>query len=314
MADDVAKVLSDTSSTASVLTPAAIPDLDMGAMTVSIPKVLTALLPLWVANVPTVWQQMGLAVAGCGGRLRTAHPMIAYLYDRIGEHSQAVMFHQCARLDRWPEMDVLRVMHNCYVNARDLLNSTLVPDNTERPRATQIGAQAIAFRAWVLPFFGNYVRNQQILLWARRNMELMTMLIQSSENGFTYGFSQQFLNQVAVPLRENYKFMLVNLLKVDPAKVTDTYVATDADFAAYNSSKNSVDANLIQNQGSVDPLWTPSSNDRTWCAGAYTYSQIAPLLRVWPETAAPAVPDTTTSAAGTTETSAAAAGGIATTT
>jgi hypothetical protein len=295
------------------LTPIAIPDVDPGAMTTSVPKVLTALLPLWVANVPTVWKQMGLAVAGCGGRLRSAHPTIVYLFDRIGEQMQAVLFHPCSRLDRWPEMDILRVMHDCYVNGRDILNSTLVPDNKPRPRATEAGAQSIPFRAWALPFFGSYVRNQQILLWARRNLELMTMLMQSPENAFTYGFSQQFLDLVAVPLRENYKFMLINLLKIDPVKVTDVYIATEADFAAYAAAQKSVDRNLIQNAGSIDPLWTPSAQDRTWCAGAFTYSQIAPLLRVWSETAAPAVPDTGDGASSGVPT-AAVSGGINTTT
>ncbi|MDD4888288.1 MAG: hypothetical protein PHU85_00015 [Phycisphaerae bacterium] len=305
-------VIGDTGATGGLpanLTPIAVPDVDPGAATVSIPKVLTALMPLWVANVPDVWKQMGLAVAGCGGRLRTAHPNIAYLFNRIGEHMSAVLFHQCARLDRWPEMDVLKVMHDCYVNARDLLNSTLVADNKERPRATETGAQSIPFRAWVMPFYGSYVRNEQIVLWARRNLELMTSLMLSPENSFTYGFSQQFVDRVAVPLRENYKWMLINLMKVDPAKVTDAYVATQADFDAYAAAKNSVDRNLVQNQGSLDPLWTPSANDRTWCAGAYTYLQIAPLLRVWSETAAPAVPDEATGAGSSAAT---ASGGIST--
>jgi hypothetical protein len=243
--------------------------------------------------------------------------MVEYLYNRIGEHLQAVMFHPCARLDRWPEMDILRVMHNCYTNARDLLNSNLIADSVERPRATEIGAQSIAFRAWVLPFFGNYVRNQQILLWARRNLELMTMLINSSENAFSYGFSQQFVNKIAVPLNENYRFMLINLLKVDPAKVTNAYVAVEADFAAYAASTKSVDANLIQSEGTIDPLWVPTANDRTWCAGAYTFAQIAPLLKTWPENAAPAIAEGS-SGSGSTSSGASgsgqAAGGINTTT
>ena len=309
------QVISDTAAVAgnpAVLTPAVIPDLTTGAMTVKIPALLTSILPLWVSGATEVWRQMGLAVAGCGGRLKTAHPTVNFMLNRVGEHLQAVMFHPCARLTRWPEMDVLRVMHNCYVNARDLLNSTLVPDNTERPRATQVGAQAIAFRCWVMPFYGSYVRNEYIAMWARRSMELMTMLMQADENMFSYGFSQQFVNLVAVPLRENYKFMLVNLLKVDPTKVTDTYVATDADFAAYAAALKSTDDNLVGNAGSIDPLWTPSANDRSWCAGAFTYAQLAPLLSVWPETAAPAIPDST--AAATSTTGATSTGGINTTT
>ena len=317
MANEVSanSVVGDTGATGGIpesLTPIAIPDIDPGAMTTVVPKTLRSLLPLWVANVSPVWKQMGLAVAGCGGRLRTAHPDIIYLFDRIGEHMQAVLFHPCARLDRWPEIDVLRVMHNCYTNATNLLNSTLVVDSKVRPRATEIGAQSNSFRAWVMPFFGSYVRNQQIMLWARRSMELMTMLLQSPENEFGYGFSQQFVNLVAIPLRTNYQWMLVNLLKVDPTKVTDAYLATEVDFAAYSPATVSVDRNLVGNAGSIDPLWVPSANDRSWCAGGFTYSQIAPLLRVWSETAAPAIPETSDGTSAVTEP--VAAGGINTST
>ena len=209
-------------------------------------------------------------------------------------------------------MDVLRVMHDCYINARDLLNSWLVADAQVRPRATITGVQSIPFRCYFMPFYGSYVRNAQIGLWGRRMMELMSMLIVSDENAFTYGMSQGFVNQVAVPLRDTYQFMLVNLLKVDPAKVTDTYVATDEDFAAYAAAKNSVDQNLVNNQGSIDPLWTPSAADKAWCVGAYTYLEAAPLLRIWPETASPAIATGGSSQSGSSA-AAAASGGISTT-
>jgi hypothetical protein len=292
MPDQPTNVIGDTGATGNqpgILTPVAVPDIQPGALSSTIPPVLTSLLPLWVGNVPAVWQQMGLAVPGCGGRLRTGHPGVEYLYSRVAEHTQAVMFHPCARLDRWPEMDVLRVMHDCYINARDLLNSALVPDAAVRPRATISGAQSIPFKCYPMPFYGNYVRNAQIALWAKRNMEFMTLLMLSDENSFTYGFSQIFVNQVAVPLRENYRWMLINLLKVPVEKVTETYVALEADFTAYAAAKVSVDRNLINNQGSIDPLWTPSPNDKAWTVGAYTYLEAAPLMRIWPETAAPAV-------------------------
>jgi hypothetical protein len=295
MSDEVQGPIGDTGATndtPAILNPISVPNTDPGAMNVPIPAQLHSSLPLWAANTPTVWQQMGLAGPGCAGRLRTAHPDVAHLFSRIGEHAQAVLFHPCARLDRWPEMDVLKVMHNCYVNARDILNSKLIQDAVDRPRATAPGAQSISFRCYFMPFFGPYLRNAQIQLWAMRIMELMTMLITADENAFTYGFSQQFVNRVAVPLRTIYKDMLVTLLKVDLTKVTDEYIATDADFAAYAAAQNSVDSNLVNNQGSLDPLWTPSPKDRQWCVGAYTYLEAAPLLRVWPETAAPAIPTT----------------------
>ena len=308
--------ISDTAAVGNdpaILNPIVVPKIDPGAMYTNIPEQLHSLLPLWCANVPSVWQQMGLAVPGCGGRLRTAHPNIEYLFARVAEHTQAVLFHPCSRLDRWPEMDVLRTMHNCYINARDLLNSWLVPDAAIRPRASITGAQSIPFKCYFMPFYGAYVRNAQINLWAKRMMELMTMLVYSDENAFTYGLSQGFVNQVAVPLRDTYRFMLINMLKVPAANVNDIYVATEADFATYAAAKSSVDQNLVNNQGSIDPLWTPSPADKAWCVGAYTYLEAAPLLRVWPETSSPAIAAQTAAANSGGGTTQAVAGGINTT-
>src|SRR3972149_688295 len=223
MAEDNTMV-SDTAATGgepSILTPIMMPKTNPGAMIADIPSVLHSFAPLWVRNVAAPYSQMGLAAAGCGGRLRTAHPNIEFLFNKVAEHAQAVLFHPCARMNRWPEIDVLKTMHKCYVNAALLLNASLYTDSTERPRASIMGAQAIPFKCYFMPFYGSYLRNSQIKLWGQRIMELLTMLIYNDENSFTYGFSQSFVNQVAVPLRDMYKFMLVTLLKVDLAKVTD---------------------------------------------------------------------------------------------
>lgn len=271
-----------------VLNPIVVPDLDPGAMNTEIPSQLHTTVPLWARNVAPVWQQMGLAVPGCGGRLRTANPNISLLFDRVGQHVQSIAFHPCARMSTWPEVDILKTMHTCYINARDFLNSRLIADSVIRPRATVVGSQAIPFKCYFMPFYGPYLRNGEIRFWLMRIMELMTHLMVADENAFSYGLGQLFVDQVAVPLRDSYQFMLANLLKVDPTKITDEYVATDADFAAYNAAKNSASTNLANSQGSIDPTWHPSAMDRQWCAGAYTYLEAAPLLAIYPEGSAPA--------------------------
>jgi hypothetical protein len=252
-------------------------------------------VPLWVANVELPWSQMGLATAGCGGRLRTEHPMLLYLYNAIGLHTAQVAWHQCARQLTWPEMDILRTMHNGYLNARDILNSSLVKDSEVRERPTVEGGQTLAFPAWVMPYYGPYMANPQIRLWLQHNLELLTYLITCDENRYRYGFAQGFLNAVAVPIRDNYQFMLLHLLKLDPTKITDDYIATEEDFAGYEATKNSMNYNVGQAAGAIDPGWHPTSQDRAWAMGAFTYSQLVPILDLWPESAC-AAPSTGTTA------------------
>ncbi len=179
------------------------------------------------------WAKLGLAVPNWSDDGVSQNQNIRYLTNIMGRNTQAILFHDDARLTTPPSINTLTRVHKLCVRARSILFARAVPSNVKNMESKHANPAPEVHVVYPTPYF--MVRNQWLKDWAAYILTAITEAMQHQENAKANDISVDFGALIGQYIHRVYKYMAIELFqvpKVDAEK--DGFTLTTEMLNSYN--------------------------------------------------------------------------------
>lgn len=190
------------------------------------------------AILPFMYNQIKWGVPNTGDNKETSNLSMARVFDKIGEHLQAMSVRTDCFVPGPPTVEFAKSFHNMFVRLNQLIDESTKPDNIPRLAAAHVTNERRAFKIYPVRYFD--VKND----YCRRYIELCLQglgnISQLSENGWENDWSEETAIEMKKLFREAYRLMCMELFQVpytDAMKVFDNktpFYLTQAQFDNYS--------------------------------------------------------------------------------
>lgn len=202
-----------------------------------------------------VFGDAGYAVPNWSNDVGSLNPQILDWVDLVGRNLFHLMHHEDVDLRIPPSINTCKRVHKLYLRAANILAGRAVAPGSDNMEALHSRPAGEVFRVYPIPYFK--VRNPFLRRWAGMVLVSLAEAMQHTENRKEMEISTAFAGQVGQYLRRVYVNMAVELFgKSREEAMTDGFMLSDADLAAYDPSKFFTSTEMVDTVPRLDRVFT----------------------------------------------------------
>lgn len=191
-----------------------------------------------------VFGEAGFAVPNWSDDTGTLNNNIYDLCNLIGRNLFAIMRTEDADMTVPPSLNTVRKVHKLYVRAAQILHARAVPSNEENFEGIHVSPSRDVFKVYPVPYFK--VRSPFLKRWCQLALELLTEMMQHTENHKSNEISVEFSNLLKAYLGRIYQNMAAELFgKTREVVRNPNFLLEESDFTSYNPAQYFTSTELI---------------------------------------------------------------------
>lgn len=170
------------------------------------------IVPVHDAIIPHMVQGVKWALPNVGDNTETHNLAVARLFDKVGEHLQALSCRTDCFTPQPPTLACVKHHHNSFVRLMGLIDTNTKPDNMERLEAAHITHPRRRFKLYPVRYFD--VKNDYCRRWIELGLQSLSNIAQLTENTWSNDWSMATAVEMKKLFREAYRLMCVELFQV----------------------------------------------------------------------------------------------------
>jgi hypothetical protein len=197
-------------------------------------------VPTHDAILPFMFKGIKWAVPNVGDNQETHNLAIARLFEKVGEHLQALSNLRDCFMPGPPSITAIKAHHNMFVRLNNLIDTNVKTSQEEHLVASHVNHERRKFKIYPVRYYD--VKNDYLRRWIELCLQGLSNMAQLTDNGWQNDYNPATAVEMKKLFREAYRLMVTELFNVDiqTAKgifndVTPFYLTPDQ-VTAYDNS------------------------------------------------------------------------------
>lgn len=169
-------------------------------------------VPTHDAILPFMFEGVKWAVPNVGDNAETHNLAIARIFDKVGEHLQALSNLRDCFMPGPPSIAAVKAFHNMFVRLNNLIDTNVKTSVEEHLVGAHINHERRKFKIYPVRYFD--VKNDYLCRWIELCLQGLSNMAQLTENGWQNDYTPATAVEMKKLFREAYRLMCTELFMI----------------------------------------------------------------------------------------------------